>query len=82
MENARPYHENSRGVSVRRGHRGIAAPLLKYVGYAIVLAALGGAGYLFLPSLLSKILDNVKSKPTETAPAANSGVSGHLLPSS
>jgi DNA-directed RNA polymerase subunit RPC12/RpoP len=54
------------------------SPLLKYVGYAIVLAALGGAGYLFLPSLLSKIQDSANSKPTQAAPAANSGGAGPL----
>ena len=54
------------------------SPLLKYVGYAVVLAVLGGAGYMFLPSLLSKIQDSVNSKPAQTAPAASSGGSGPL----
>jgi hypothetical protein len=52
--------------------------LLKYVVYAIVLAALGGAGYLYVPSLLSKIQDSANSKPTQAAPASNSGEAGPL----
>jgi len=55
-----------------------SSPLLKYVGYAVVLAALGGAGYMFLPSLLSKIQDRANSKPTQAAPAANSSGAGPL----
>jgi hypothetical protein len=54
------------------------SPLLKYAVYAIVLAALGGAGYLYVPSLLRKIQDTSNSKPTEAAPAPNSGGSGPL----
>ncbi len=54
------------------------SPLLKYAVYAIVLAALGGAGYMFVPSLLSKIQDSSNSKPAQTAPAANSSGSGPL----
>ena len=54
------------------------SPLLKYAVYAIVLAALGGAGYLYVPSLLTKIQDNSNSKPTQAAPAPNSGGSGPL----
>ena len=46
--------------------------------YAIVLAALGGAGYIYLPSLLSKIQDSANSKPTQAAPASNSGGAGPL----
>ena len=42
------------------------SPLLKYAVYAIVLAVLGGAGYIFLPSLLSNIQDSGNSKPTQT----------------
>ncbi len=55
-----------------------SSPLLKYVGYAIVLAALGGAGYMFLPPLLSKIQDSANSNPTQAAPAANSSGAGPL----
>jgi hypothetical protein len=55
-----------------------SSPLLKYVVYAIVLAALGGAGYLYLPSLLSKIQDSTNSKPAQAAPASNSGGAGPL----
>jgi hypothetical protein len=54
------------------------SPLLKYAVYAIVLVALGGAGYLYLPGLLSKIQDNANSKPTQAAPAPNSGGAGPL----
>jgi DNA-directed RNA polymerase subunit RPC12/RpoP len=54
------------------------SPLLKYVVYAIVLAALGGAGYLYVPSLLSKIQDSANSKPTQATPASNSGGAGPL----
>jgi hypothetical protein len=54
------------------------SPLLKYVVYAVVLAALGGAGYLYLPSVLSKIPNITNSKPTQTAPAANGGGTGPL----
>ena len=52
--------------------------LLKYTVYAIVLATLGGAGYLYVPSLLSRIQDSANSKPTQTAPAADSGGAGPL----
>ena len=52
--------------------------LLKYAVYAIVLVALGGAGYLYLPGLLSKIQDSANSKPTHAAPASNSGGAGPL----
>ena len=55
-----------------------SSPLLKYAVYAIVLAALGGAGYLYLPSLLSKIQDSANSKPTQAAPASHSGGAGPL----
>jgi hypothetical protein len=55
-----------------------SSPLLKYAVYAIVLAALGGAGYLYVPSLLSKIQDSANSKPTQAAPASNSGGAGPL----
>jgi DNA-directed RNA polymerase subunit RPC12/RpoP len=54
------------------------SPLLKYAVYTVVLAALGWAGYTFVPSLLSKIQDSANSKPTQPAPAANSGGSGPL----
>jgi hypothetical protein len=54
------------------------SPLLKYVVYAIVLAALGGAGYLFLPSLLSKLQDTANSKPTQAAPVSNGSGVGPL----
>ena len=54
------------------------SPLLKYAVYAIVLAALGGAGYMFVPSLLNKIQDSSNSKPAQAAPAANSSGSGPL----
>jgi DNA-directed RNA polymerase subunit RPC12/RpoP len=55
-----------------------ASPLLKYVGYAVVLAALGGAGYMFLPSLVSKMQDSANSKPTQAAPTSNRGGAGPL----
>jgi hypothetical protein len=54
------------------------SPLLKYAVYAIVLAALGGAGYLYVPSLLNKIQDSANSKPAQAAPASNSGGAGPL----
>ena len=54
------------------------SPLLKYVVYAIVLAALGGAAYNFLPSLVSKLQNSVDSKPTQTGPAPTSGGAGPL----
>jgi hypothetical protein len=54
------------------------SPLLKYVGYAVVLAALGGAGYMFVPSLLSKLQDSSNSKPAQTTPPANNSGSGPL----
>ena len=46
--------------------------LLKYSIYAIMLAALGGAGYLYGPSLLSKIQNIGNSKPDQAAPASSS----------
>jgi DNA-directed RNA polymerase subunit RPC12/RpoP len=52
--------------------------LLKYAIYAIVLAALGGAGYLYVPSLLRKIQDIGNSKPAQAAPATTSTGSGPL----
>jgi hypothetical protein len=54
------------------------SPLLKYVVYAIVLAALAGAGYSFLPSLVSKIQDSVNSKPTQPGSPSGGGGSGPL----
>jgi hypothetical protein len=52
--------------------------LLKYALYAIVLAALGGAGYLYGPSLVSKVQNIGNSKPDQAAPAAASSGSGPL----
>ena len=52
--------------------------LLKYAIYAIVLAALGGAGYLYYPTLVSKIQDIGNSKPAQAAPATSSSGSGPL----
>jgi hypothetical protein len=54
------------------------SPLLTYLVYAIVLASLGGAGYIFLPTLLSKIQDSANSKPTQAQPASNAGGAGPL----
>jgi hypothetical protein len=54
------------------------SPLLKYAVYAIVLVALGGAGYLYLPSLLTKIQDKANSKPTQATPAPSSSGAGPL----
>ena len=54
------------------------SPLLKYAVYAIVLAALGGAGYIYLPSLLSKIQDSANSKPTQAAPISTGGGVGPM----
>jgi len=54
------------------------SPLLKYAGYAVVLAAIGGAGYVFLPPLLSKIQDSGDSNPTQAAPAADRSGAGPL----
>jgi hypothetical protein len=54
------------------------SPLLKYAVYAVVLAGLGGAGYLYLPSLLNKIQDSSSSKPSQATPASSSGGSGPL----
>jgi DNA-directed RNA polymerase subunit RPC12/RpoP len=55
-----------------------ASPLLKYAVYAVVLAALGWAGYTFVPSLVSKIQDSANSKPTPAAPGATHGGAGPL----
>lgn len=52
--------------------------LLKYAIYAIVLAALGGAGYLYVPSLISKVQDIGNSKPAQTGSAASPTGSGPL----
>jgi len=52
--------------------------LLKYAVYAVVLAALGWAGYTFVPSLVSKIQDSENSKPAQAAPTANRGGAGPL----
>ena len=52
--------------------------LLKYAVYAIVLAALGGAGYIYLPSLLNKAQDSTNSKPIHVAPNPNAGGGGPL----
>jgi DNA-directed RNA polymerase subunit RPC12/RpoP len=54
------------------------SPLLKYAVYAIVLAALGGAAYSFVPAMWSKIQDSANSKPTQTAPPSNGGGGGPL----
>jgi hypothetical protein len=54
------------------------SPLLKYAVYAVVLAALGGAGYLYVPSLLSKIQDSANSKPAQATPAPSSSGAGPL----
>ena len=53
-------------------------PLLKYAVYALVLAALGGAGYNYLPSLLNKAQDSTNSKPNQVAPNPNAGGGGPL----
>ena len=53
-------------------------PVLKYAVYALVLAALGGAGYLYLPGLLNKAQDSTNSKPTQVAPNPNAGGGGPL----
>ena len=52
--------------------------LLKYGVYAIVLAALGWAGFTFVPAMVSKIQDSTNSNPTQAGPAANSSGSGPL----
>src|SRR2546422_444312 len=57
---------------------GNKSPLLKYVMYAVVLAALGGAGYIFLPSLLGKIQDSANANPTQAQPASNGGGAGPI----
>jgi hypothetical protein len=57
---------------------GNKSSLVKYVVYAIVLAALGGAGYLYVPSLLSKLQDSENSKPTQANPAPNGGGVGPM----
>jgi len=46
--------------------------------YAVVLAALGGAGYIFLPSLLGKIQDSANANPTQAQPASNGGGAGPI----
>jgi hypothetical protein len=53
-------------------------PLLKYAVYALVLAALGGAGYIYLPPLLNKAQDTTNSKPIQVAPNPNAGGAGPL----
>ena len=50
-------------------------PLLKYAVYAIVLAVLGWAGYMFVPSLLTGTQDSGNSK---AGPAAKSRGAGPL----
>jgi hypothetical protein len=55
-----------------------SSPLLKYGVYAIVLAALGWAGFTFVPSMVSKIQDSGNSKPPQAGPAGNGGGSGPL----
>jgi hypothetical protein len=54
------------------------SPVVKYVLYAIVLAALGVAGFRFLPSMLSRMQDSANSKPTQTEPAANGAGTGPM----
>ena len=54
------------------------SPLLKYAVYAVVLAALGGAGYMVVPSMISKIQDSANSKPTQAEPASSGGGAGSL----
>ena len=52
-------------------------PILKFAMIAVVLAALGGAGYLYLPGLLNHVQD--MGTPKTPAPAnASSGGSGPL----
>jgi hypothetical protein len=53
-------------------------PWLKYAAYALVLAALGGAGYIYGPSLLSKVQGGTDSKPIQVAPNPNAGGGGAL----
>jgi len=55
-----------------------SSPLLKYGVYAIVLAALGWAGFTFVPSMVSKIQDSGNAKPAQAGSAGNSGGSGPL----
>jgi hypothetical protein len=54
------------------------SPRLKYAVYAVVLAALGGAGYMFVPSMISKLQDSANSKPTQAEPASSGGGAGSL----
>jgi hypothetical protein len=54
------------------------SPLLKYIGYAVVLTVLGMAGYIFVPSLVSNIKDKANSQPTQTGSASKSGGAGPL----
>ena len=43
-----------------------------------MLAVLGGAGYLYVPSLLKKIQDSGDATPTQAAPASKAGRAGPL----
>jgi hypothetical protein len=53
-------------------------PWLKYAVYALVLGVLGGAGYLYGPTLLSKVQGSTNSKPIQVAPNPNAGGAGPL----
>ncbi len=53
-------------------------PLLKIAVYVIVLGALGGAGYLYVPWLLKKMQNSADSTPTQAAPAPSTSGSGPL----
>jgi hypothetical protein len=53
-------------------------PWLKYAVYALVLGALGVAGYRFLPSLMNKIQGSADSKPIQASSAPSSGGAGPL----
>jgi hypothetical protein len=55
------------------------SPLVKSAIYAVVLAALGGAGYLYVPWLMKRMQDSSNSAPPPSStPAATSSGSGPL----
>ena len=54
------------------------SPLLKFAVYAALLAALGGAGYLYVPWLLKRMQDGASSTPAQATPASTSSGSGPL----
>jgi hypothetical protein len=55
-----------------------SSPLLKLAVFAVVLAVLGGAAYLYVPWLLKRMQDSASSAPVQATPASASSGSGPL----